>query len=403
MRRQAPRLVVVLAAIAIVLLATNVRIVVGSLGVVLDEVRADLDMSPSVAGILTTLPLLCFAALGYGAPRVIRRWGLHRTAVWVLLVLAAGLAGRSVVGSAATFLLLTMLALGAAAVGNVILPPLVKANFPTRIALMSSVYGAAVMTGVSLASISTVPLSDALGSWRAGLGAWAVMALVGAVPWLFFATPQERVRLADRVRTQSILRSRTMWALASCFGLQSAHAYAQFGWYPVILTDAGMGAERAGVMLALVTGIGIPLTLCIPLLLRWFSGGPVLPVTFGLATAIGWAGVLWSPLTLTWLWSLCLGLGGICFTWTLTMIGQKATTAEATASLSAGTQGIGYFIAGVGPLSAGIMRDLSGSWDLPVTIFLVASVSITVSAWAVVHSPQYHQAHSGVPLASGTV
>lgn len=402
MTRRVPPAAVLLATVAVVLLATNVRTVVGSLGVVLDEVRVDLDMSPSVAGVLTTLPLLCFAVLGYSAPRLIGRWGLHRTAVWVLLGIAAGLAGRAFADSTPLFLVLTALALAAAAVGNVILPPLVKANFPERIAVMSSVYGAAVMTGVSVASLTTVPLSDALGSWRGGIGAWAVVAVLSILPWLFFATPEGRVRLPEQTRAPSILRSRTMWALALCFGLQSAHAYAQFGWYPVILTEAGMAAERAGVMLALVTGVGIPLTLCIPLFLRWFDGGPVLPVTFGLATAIGWAGVLWSPLHLTWLWSIFLGMGGICFTWTLTMIGQKASTAEGTAALSAGTQGIGYLIAGIGPLAAGVMRDRSGSWDLPLTVFLIGSVVITITAWAVVRSPTYHHTREDVTVPAGS-
>lgn len=402
MRERGPRTVLVAAVVAVVLLATNVRIVVGSLGVVLDDVRADLDMSPSLAGVLTTLPLLCFAVLGYCAPQLIRRLGLHRAAVWVLLVLAAGLAGRALAQDAATFLVLTALALCAAAVGNVILPPLVKANFPDRIAVMSSVYGAAVMTGVSLASISTVPLSGALGSWRPGLGAWAVFALLGVVPWLCFRTPQGQVRLPGQARVPSILRSRTMWALAACFGLQSAHAYAQFGWYPVILTDAGMAPGRAGLMLALVTGIGIPLTLCLPLFLRWFGGTPILPITFGMATAIGWAGVLWSPLTLTWVWSLFLGLGGTCFTWTLTMIGQKASTPDATSALSASTQGIGYLIAGIGPLAAGVMRDRSGSWDLPLTVFLIGSVIITIAAWAVVRAPTYHhEAREALPARTG--
>ncbi|MGA9102606.1 MAG: MFS transporter, partial [Aeromicrobium sp.] len=171
---------------AIVLLALNLRVAVGSVGVVLDALRADLGMSLGAAGVLTTLPVLSFAFFGSGSHGVVRSIGLHRTTAVLLAVTATGLALRAVVDSTAPFLLLSVVSLAGAAVGNVILPALAKVHFPDRIPLISSLYGAALMTGAALGSVVTVPMADAFGGWRFGIGAWSLLALVTLLPWLRF-------------------------------------------------------------------------------------------------------------------------------------------------------------------------------------------------------------------------
>ena len=365
---------------AIVLLAFNLRLAVASVGVVLESVRSDLAMTATVAGVLTTLPVLCFAVFGVGSAGVVRRLGLHRTAVIVLVMMAAGLVTRSVVDDRIVFLACSMVALAGAAVGNVILPPLVKVHFPDRVPLVSSLYGAALMAGASLASIVTVPLSDALGGWREGLAAWGAVAAIALVPWLLMlrrdvhASPVAQ----DRLPVKAIVRSRLVWAMLLVFGSQSAVAYAQFGWFAQILTDAGVSDAYAGTLLGLISGIGIPLTLALPWLIGRVGDRPYLPWAFGAVTGAGWLGMLLSPAGAPWLWAALLGLGGGAFTWTLTMIARRARTTAGTAALSVTTQGFGYLIAGLGPFGVGALHDATGSWTVPIIALIALSVPIVV-------------------------
>lgn len=136
-------------------------------------------------------------------------------------------------------------------------------------------------------------------------------------------------------------------------------------------------------MLGLLSGVGIPLTLALPWLMRIIGERPVLPVAFAAMSIGGWLGVLIAPTTATWLWSVLLGIGGGAFTWTLTMIGKRTRTAAGTTTLSVFTQGPGYLIAGIGPLGAGILHDTTGSWTSTLVTLIGLTVVIAVAGWYV--------------------
>ena len=369
-----------LVGIAIVLLAANLRVAVGSIGVVFESVRSDLGMSTTVGGVLTTLPVVCFAVFGVGSAGTVRRLGLHRTATVVLLLVTAGLALRALVHDGTIFILCSVICLAGAAVGNVILPPLVKAHFPDRVSLMSALYGAALMGGASVASFTTVPLSDAFGGWRAGIGLWAVLGAVALLPWIVVLRRDVETAPAaqDRLPLRDLTRSPLAWSMLLLFAAQSAGAYAQFGWFAEILTDGGVSDGRAGALLGVISLIGIPLTLCLPWLISRVGDRPYLPWTFSAATAAGWLGVLVAPSSAPWVWAVLLGLGGGAFTWTLTMIARRTRTTAGTAALSVMTQGFGYLIAGIGPFGVGALHDLTGSWDVPLIALIVLSGFIAI-------------------------
>lgn len=362
---------------AIVLLALNLRVAVGSVGVVLDPLRADLGMSATVAGVLTTLPVLCFALFGATTGRVVRTLGLDRTAAVLLVVTGVGLALRPLVDAPVPFLALTMVSLAGCAVGNVALPALAKEHFPDQLSLISSLYGAALMGGATLGSVLTVPIADTFGDWRIGLGAWAVLALAALLPWLLVALREGRAGKIDRPRGPTLLRlarSPLAWACALFFGLQSAQAYAQFGWFPAILVDAGLDSGHAGLAQGLIPAVGIPVTLLLPTLIRRTGDKPVLPWVFAVVTASGWLGVLLAPASAPFVWAALLGLGGCAFTWVLTMFGRRTASAGGTAGLSAFAQSVGYLVAGLGPFGTGLLHDLTGSWDVPVMVLMGAAL-----------------------------
>jgi len=375
---------------AIVLLAANLRVAVGSIGVVLESVRDDLGMTATVGGILTTLPVLCFAVFGVGSAGTVRRLGLHRTAVLVLALVTAGMALRSVVHDGVLFLLCSAVCLAGAAVGNVILPPLVKVHFPDRVASMSALYGAALMGGAAVASVTTVPIADAFGGWRAGIGLWAILSALALLPWFVMLRRDVSGGLAQqqRLALRDLVHSRLAWAMLLLFAAQSAGAYAQFGWFAEILTDGGVSKGYAGTLLGLISAVGIPLALWMPWLLARVGERPYLPWAFSAATVAGWLGVLLAPDRVSWLWAVLLGVGGGAFTWTLTMIARRSRTPAGTTALSVATQGVGYLIAGFGPFGTGLLHDLSGGWRVPVIALIGLASLIAVFGTVVSRSPQ---------------
>src|SRR5690606_6139994 len=180
---------------------------------------------------------------------------------------------------------------------------------------------------------------------------WAVLAVVTMLPWLTLLGHDVHTGpgSGDRLPMMKVIRSPLAWAMVLCFGAQSANAYTQFGWYPEILTDSGIGDNEAAILLGVLTGVGIPVTLALPWLMARTGDRPTLPVFFGLATASGWLGVLIAPSSAPLLWSVLLGVGGSAFTWVLAMIGKRTRTPAATTALSLLTQGLGYLIAALGP------------------------------------------------------
>ncbi len=379
----------ILALVALLALALNLRTAVASLGVVLPQLRADLQMSATFGGVLTTVPVICFALFGFGAGAVAGRLGVDRTAGLSLGLGVVGLAARPFVDSRWIFLVLTVVALAGAALGNVMLPALAKKYFPDRLALVSSLYGAMLVGGAALASATTVPAAEALGGWRGGLLLWAGLALASLLPWVALGRrgsvgpPTEQ-----RWPLRSVARSPLAWTMAGLFGAQAAQAYAQFGWYTEILVDAGLTASRAALMLAVVSAVSIPLTLVLPAAMRLAGHRPLLPIAYAVITVAGWLLVLVAPTRLTLLSAVLLGAGSTAFTWVLALIGQRSRTPQGTVALSGFVQGIGYLIAALGPFGTGVLHDLTGSWVPPLIGLMILAAMIGVLGW-VLRRPRF--------------
>jgi CP family cyanate transporter-like MFS transporter len=358
------RLLVVL---GIVVLAFNLRPAAVSVGPVLVEATRELAMSPTTAGVLTTLPVVAFAGFGALAPWLARRIGLHRSTLVALVAVVVGLAVRARLSDVPAFLALSLLALAGMATANVLLPSLVKLHFPDRIGLMTSVYTTALAIGLTSASVLTVPVSDHLGSWRWGLLGWAGTAAVAAVPWVLLARRDRSLEAQPRgISLGAVARTRLGWSLALFFGLQSLQAYSVFGWIAQVYRDAGFSAAEAGLLLGLVTAVGIPLSLWLP---TWAAGMRTqtrLLVGLSLCAPVGYVGLLVAPVAGAWLWALLIGTATSVFPVVLVLVGLRARTSDGTAALSGFTQSVGYLIAAVGPFGMGALYETTGGWTVPL-------------------------------------
>ncbi|WP_202806030.1 CynX/NimT family MFS transporter [Actinopolymorpha alba] len=364
---------------AVVLLAFNLRTAVASMGAVLGEVRVDLHLSPVVAGLLTTLPVLCFAAFGAVAAGLARRFGSSRVVVAALLTIVVGQAVRVMVSSIPVFLLATGLALAGMAIGNVLIPAFVKETFPGRVGLATAAYTTSMAVGTTLPAALTVPIAEVLGGWRPGLGVWAVPAVVAVLPWLLLLRGSRSERTITRggarpLALWDLSRSPLAWSLAVYFGLQSLQAYAAFGWLAQIFRDAGVDAAHAGLLLSILPVVGIPLSLAFPAIAARLPDQRPLVVACGVPYVVGYVGLLLAPRAGALIWVVMLGLGGGAFPLALTMIGLRSRAHDVTARLSGFTQSVGYLLAATGPLAMGALFGVTGGWTVPIG-FLLALVA----------------------------
>ncbi|MGW1074228.1 CynX/NimT family MFS transporter [Streptomyces sp. NPDC002537] len=362
--------------------ALNLRPAITSLGALMKEVKAGLGMSGAVAGLLTSVPALCFAVFGIAAPRLARRWGAARVVCAGMAVIAAGLALRPYAGGVPAFLALSALALAGIAVSNVLMPVLVKRWFPDRVGTMTGLYSMALSGGAGVAGAATVPLTHAMGgSWKLGLTTWAVLAVVAALTWLAISARGRTdgdlapaPGAAQDAPGARITRSPTAWALGLFFGLQATGAYIVMGWLPAIFRDAGVSASTAGVLAAMTMVVGVPLSFVLPGLAARLPHQGVLVVALAAFGLSGYAGLWLAPAGGAWVWAVLLGVSNSAFPLALTMIGMRARTGAGVVRLSAFAQSIGYLISIPGPLLVGWLNERTGGWNWPIALMAALMV-----------------------------
>lgn len=374
-----------LLAAAVVLTALNLRPAVTGVAPLLGEMRTGLGTSSIWAGVLTTLPVLCFSGAGFAAPWLSARLGLGRTVSLALLILTAGLAIRPS-GDGYLMLGATLIASSGIALANVLIPVVIKSSFPARIGLMTGVYTAALQAGGALGAAVTPAVEPSLGGWRPALAVWALVSVLALVLWIPAAGKHRTdwvVATSQTTARRSLLRNRLAWTITLYMGTQSLLAYIMMGWLPQIFIDSGIDKTTAGMLSGVMSLIGVPVSLVIsPLAARstnqslWNTGLGVL----GLTGAIG---LMIAPTAAPILWSSLIGIGMSAFSLALTVIALRARNTEDTAQLSGMAQGFGYLIASTGPFLFGLLHDLSHDWTVPFMLFFVVyAVQLTAGAVA---------------------
>lgn len=369
--------------IPILVLAFNLRPVAASVGPVLSDIVADLGMGGTAAGVVTSLPALCFAVFGLVAPLVARRLGEHVTVGVAFAALIVGQVARAYAESTTAFMALTVLALSGMAMGNVLLPSLVRRHFPDRIGLATSLYSLLLAVGVTVASMGVVPLAIAVGGWRAAFVTAASTAVIGLLCWLPMLRHNHRGSPngepgARQYTILDVARTRIGWAMALFFSIQSAQAYTTFGWLPTVYTDAGLSQLNAGFMLGIVTGLGIVPAFVVPIWVGRVARPVGLLLMIQACLVAGFLGLIISPATLPWVWAVLLAIGLSGFPLFLALIATRARTPNGTSVLSGFSQSVGYLIASSGPLLVGILYERFSDWTVPLLIQLSLVVPMTL-------------------------
>jgi MFS transporter, CP family, cyanate transporter len=370
---------------AVLLVALNLRGAIAAVAPVLPEIRADLSLSAGAAGLLTSLPVLCFAAASPASAWLARRVGLERA---VLL----GLAGLAVATVLRTLddvpvLLAGTLAVGVAmTVGNVVVPVVIKRDFPLRAGRVTGLYTAALAGGAAMAAALTAPIAAAWG-WRVGLSVWSLPVVVALVVWWLATTDLRAIaagRIADagadrehRRRGPRVWRSPIAWAVTFFLGFQSFAYFAITAWLPTLLVDrAGLDIATASVGMSLFQLVGIPGTLLIPLL----AGRRPQQVWLGVFVACCWCtattGLLFAP-SAWFVWTLVAGFAqgsGISFAFTVLVL--RAHDTASARDLSSMAQLVGYTLGAAGPAVVGALYQSTGDWVVPLVLLVTETAML---------------------------
>ena len=366
--------------LGLILVALNLRPALSSMAPMLSEVSKSLGLSAVQAGLLTTLPVLCLGLFAPLAPVLARRFGAERVVLGILLMLAGGIIVRSSFGEIGLFAGSVMAGASIGVIG-VLLPGIVKRDFPKQAGTMTGVYTMALCLGAAMAAGATVPLSEHFDkSWALGLGFWVVPAFVAALFWLPQVGGQKHGAHNVAYRVRGLLRDPLAWQVTLYMGLQSSLAYIVFGWLPSILIGRGLTPTQAGLVLSGSVIVQLASSLAAPWLATRGKDQRLAIVVVMLLTLSGLFGCLYAPINGLWSWAILLGLGqGGAFSLALTLIVLRSRDAHVAANLSSMAQGFGYTLASMGPFAVGIVHDWTGGWNAVGWIFGVIGLGAIIA------------------------
>ncbi|MHA7777054.1 CynX/NimT family MFS transporter [Roseibium sp. M-1] len=367
---------------SLVLIAFNLRPLFSSASALLPEIRDAFGLSATAASLLTTLPVVCLGLFSPLAPQLARRIGTERTLLAVVFLLALGTAMRGV-SSVPLLFLGTALAGACIAVGNVLLPGLVKRDFPDKAALVTGWYTMALCAGAAGAAGLTIPLQEAFGgSVDAALAAWAVPALAVGVLWFPQVLATRKRTRGDSYAVRGMWRDRTAWHVTLFMGLQSALAYCVFGWLVPILRARGLDGVTAGAIVSVSVMIQAGACLIAPHLAVRGKDQRLINVALCIIAVGALLGLLFAPLSTVWIWAVLQGIGqGGLIAVALTVIVLRTEDPHAAAQLSGMAQCVGYTLAAIGPLIVGLIRGWTGSFAWSAVLFVALGLGAAVNGW----------------------
>ncbi|WP_153040218.1 MFS transporter [Actinoplanes sp. TFC3] len=358
----------------LLLVAANLRAGITTVGPVLEELRRDLGLASFTASALISLPLVAFAVISPVAPAVSRRLGLERTLGLGLAGLALGLVVRSLPGQPLLWLGTALLGV-AIAVVNVVLPALVKRDFPTRIGQITGRYSAVQSVFAATAAGVAVPMAGLTSAgWRLPLGMWAGLAVIALgvlAPQLRRHTVAAPVAAPSVASVKSPWRSAVGWQVTAYMALQSTGYYVFITWLPSIEESAGVSATAAGVHQLLLNGLGIAGSIACSALIPRLRDQRLIGVLAPLLFVVAVVGVLVAP-TYSAIWTTFAGVGGgASIVLALSFFGLRTRNHTQAAALSGMAQSVGYLVAAAGPIAVGALHDATGTWK-PALVTILA-------------------------------
>ncbi|WP_034456072.1 CynX/NimT family MFS transporter [Buttiauxella noackiae] len=353
--------------LGILMIATTLRVTFTGTAPLLDMIRDTFGLTTAQTGILTTLPLLAFAIVSPLAAGIARRFGIERSLFAAMLIICGGIALRSAGNTAFLYVGTAIIGCGIA-MGNVLLPGLIKRDFPGQVARLTGAYSLTMGVAAAIGSMFVVPIAQHGYGWPGALMALMIFPIVALLIWL----PQLSNHTTSTLSTSKALHSRGIWSSALAWqvtlflGINSLIYYVVIGWLPSILISHGYSEAQAGSLHGLMQLATAAPGLLVGMILSRLKDQRGIAILMALLCAISCIGLLFVP-GLASIWVVIFGFGsGATMILGLTFIGLRANSAHQAAALSGMAQCVGYLLAAFGPPAMGKIHDLSGQWSLPL-------------------------------------
>ncbi|QTN12713.1 MFS transporter [Mammaliicoccus vitulinus] len=372
-----------------IFVAATLRAPLTSVGPVIELIKSDLEISNTLAGLLTTIPLIIFGFVSPIVSKIVTKLTMSSTILYALLILLVGLLLR-VSGDIGLFIVGTILLGIAIAFGNVCLPSYVKWRFPLQIGLFTGVYSATMNFTAGLGGGLSYPLSEItpLG-FRLSLSFWVVLTILAIVFWWPQVKSGKQQELQATKAMQAKVQgpkvrmatSKLAWVVALTMAMQSMVFYTVIAWMPTILVDKGMSPTAAGFLLMLNQFSQVPMTFIFPIIASKMQNQKLLVTIVSMLFVLGFSLLFSQSYIVLVIGIIIAGFGmGAGFSLCMTFFSIRARTNAGSMSLSGFGQSIGYFIAAIGPFLIGFLHDLLGGWDVGIISLIVISVLFYIFA-----------------------
>lgn len=367
--------------IAIVFIASTLRAPLTSVGPVVDEIKDVMQINNSLAGFLTTIPLIIFAVVSPLVSKVTKRLTMSNTIVLSTILVIIALYIR-VAGGFNLFIIGTVLLGIAIAFGNVVLPSYVKWYFPLQIGLATGIYSGTMNFTAGLGGGLSFPMSQSPLGFRLSLAFWIVLGIIALILWIPKASKgaklERQVKLSEAQNQHTklnITKSKLAWLVALTMGFQSMVFYTVVAWVPSILVDRGLDPSTAGYLLMLNQFSQVPMTFTFPIIASKLKDQRILVVIITILFLVGFGLFFTQSLVLLVIGIIIAGLGmGACFSLCMTFFSIRARTSDGSIALSGFGQSIGYLIAAIGPFFIGYLHDATDSWISGIIALIVMSI-----------------------------
>ncbi|MGU3307419.1 cyanate transporter [Pseudomonas sp. M5A4_2d] len=350
--------------ISVVLVALNLRPSMAAIGPLLSSIRTDVPLSFSSAALLTMLPVMAMGLAMFFGMGLAKRFGEHRSIVMSLAVIGLATLSRLFLDSALELIVSAIAAGVGIAMIQAVMPALIKSRFSDNVSLFMGLYVTAIMGGAALAASFSPFVQVQTGSWRIGLAIWAVLALLALVFWYAQRSVLPPLTHADAGAQESFLGNRRAWLLAVFFGLGTASYTCVLAWLAPYYVEQGWSEQSAGLLLGFLTAMEVVSGLITPAIANRRQDKRGVVAVLLVLIIVGFGGLILSPQHVSLLWPCLLGLGiGGLFPMSLILSLDHLDNPRRAGGLTAFVQGIGYLIAGLSPLIAGMIRDQLGSFE----------------------------------------
>ena len=379
--------------LSVICVAATLRAPITAVGPLIASMRASMPFSSGVLGLLTTIPLVMFAVVSPFVRKLSDTLGAGKTLLYSVCVIALGIALRSYAGLAGLFAGTVLLGVGIA-IGNVLVPGVIKARFPAKVGLGTSAFTLSMTSLAALSSAVSYPLSKLPGvGWKNSLAVWLVLALVGVIAWwphreLVTKPQQQKLDNAPEQGQsepaevqRSVFRSPMAWWLTLLMGAQSFLFYFFTAWLPTIAQYRGVSPETAGYIAFAFQLSTIPAAFVIPTIASRLKDQRSV-ITMVAVLYLGSLCVLFFASSTGFLAIAVMLYGfatGSCFNLCMLLISLRTRSAARATSLSGMVQSLGYGFGAIGPILGGWLFDLTGNWNAAFACVALLIVTIFFS------------------------